>query len=26
MDTTSVLFPDQQLECDSYGNMIITHV
>jgi len=26
MDTTSVLFPAQQLECDTYGNMIITHV
>jgi N-methylhydantoinase A len=25
MDTTSVLFPGQQLECDAYGNMIITH-
>ena len=25
MDTTSVLFPGQQLECDTYGNMIITH-
>ena len=25
MDTTSVLFPDQQLECDSYDNMIIIH-
>jgi len=25
MDTTSVLFPGQQLECDSFGNMIITH-
>ena len=25
MDTTSVLFPGQQLKCDAYGNMIITH-
>ncbi len=23
MDATTVLFPDQKLECDSYGNMII---
>jgi N-methylhydantoinase A len=26
MDTTSVLFPGQKLECDAYGNMIITNI